>query len=308
MKILITGATGFIGKQTSKRFIELGHEVVCAGRSLDKLDSLKTKAKISYLDITDRESVNKLIFENKPDLLIHCAASVINKDLDNLRRTNVGGTRNVLDACFKNKIERVIYISSIAVLSGNKGAVLSDDLPLAANSLYGISKLEAEKVAIDYRNKGSKIAIIRPPMVYGEGEPHLLSLIARLIRWRMLPIIGDGNNKLHMVDIDNLVDLIMLCIENQEAYEGTYLVADKEIMKVKEFFDIIAKAQGAASPFHIHKCIIPILEKIPFFKDKLSIFTRDTICNTERAENNLGYVPRISVNDGLKRAVLACNR
>jgi len=308
MKILITGATGFIGKRASERLVEEGYDLICTGRSLEKLTALKDKVKLVYLDIEDSEAVGGLIDQERPDMVFHCAASVKNKNLEKLRRTNVDGTRNVLGACLANSVKRVIYISSIAVINGNQKVPLSDDLPLAAKNLYGISKLEAEEVAIEFRKKGLKVAIIRPPMVYGEGEPHLLSLIVRLIRWRMLPVIGDGNNKLHMVDIDNLVDLMMLCMDKEEACEGTYLVADKEIMQVKEFFQIIAKAQGVANPFHIHKCVMPLLRCVPFLRDKLSIFTKDTICNIVRAEDNLGYVPRISVNDGLKRAVLACSK
>ncbi|NQT94819.1 MAG: NAD-dependent epimerase/dehydratase family protein [Candidatus Omnitrophica bacterium] len=214
----------------------------------------------------------------------------------------------MFEACLKEKIERVVYLSSTAVIAGNSEVPLTDDLPFCATNNYGQSKIEAERVALQYRDKGLKTAIIRPPMVYGEEEPHLLSLIVRLIRWRLLPIIGEGNNKLHMVDIDNVVDVMLLCLSRNEAYEGTYIVADNEVLSTKEFLGIIAEAIDVRPPLHMHKSLIPFLEHTPFLKNKVTFFTKDRVYSIERIRDRLGYNPRISIYDGLRRVALACRK
>jgi len=306
VKVFVTGATGFIGNHLSKRLVAENHQVICAGRSLSKLKDISGRAKLLTLDIKDPVAIKKILLIEKPDIVFHCAALVDNASLDKLMLINAEGTRNVMEGCLDNNIRKVIYLSSISVISANSQKPLTDDLPYGATNRYGKSKIEAEKIALSYREKGLKVSIIRPCMVYGEGEPHLLSLLARLIRWRLLPIVGTGDNKLHLVGVDNVVDVMMLALKKEEAFEGTYIVADKEVLSVREFFSDIAKMQGVKPPFTIPEKFIPILEKTPFLGKKILFFKKDRIYSIERIEKVLGYTPRVSVYDGLKKAVISC--
>ena len=303
MNILVTGATGFIGKRLSQRLIKEGYTIVCAGRSLPRLDSFREKADIVYMDIENPSSVKKIIKKYRPEVVFHCAAKVDNSSLKELIRSNVYGTENVLRASLDEGVEKVVYLSSIAVISGNPQIPLTEDLPYAATNKYGTSKVEAEKIALDYRKKGLKISIIRPCMVYGQEEPHLLALLVKLIKWRLLPIIGKGENKLHLVDVDNVVDVMMLALSRDQAYDGTYIVADKEILSVAEFFNIIACSQGAKPPYHIHEKFIPVLEKVPFIGKRLLFFKKDRIYSIDSIKERLNYTPRVPVYEGLKKAV-----
>jgi nucleoside-diphosphate-sugar epimerase len=303
MKIFVTGATGFIGKRLSQRLVLEGHDVVCAGRRLSALGELLASVKPLYLDIGNVDSIKNILTKEKPDIVFHCAALVRNSSLPRLMRANRDGTRNVFEACFIENVKQVVYLSSIAAISGNPQIPLTDGLPFAATNNYGLSKIEAEKIAHLYRQKGLKVSIIRPVMVYGENEPHLLGLICRLIRWRMIPIIGYGKTKLQLVDIDNVVDVMMLALSNEKAYEGTYIVADKEILEVGEFIEYIAKCQSAKPPFRIPESVKIILEKTPFLKKQILLLTKNRVYSTERIEQCLGYTPRISVYDGLKKTV-----
>jgi nucleoside-diphosphate-sugar epimerase len=305
MKVLITGATGFIGKRLSERLAQEGHEVICTGRMLSKLDKLLNRVKAVCLDIEDPAALRDILSREKPEIVFHCAALVNSSSLDALMRINRDGTRNVLDACVKEGIERVVYLSSIAVISGNPQTPLTDDLPYSATNRYGESKIEAEKIALSYRKKGLKISIIRPVMVYGEHEPHLLGLLVRLIRWRLLPIVGLGSNRLQLVCVDNVVDVMMLALGKNEAYDGTYIIADKEPLSTREFFEFIAKTQGAKPPFTISEKLISFFDPIPFIGNRLSFFKKDRIYSIQRIKERLGYVPEISVYDGLKKAVLS---
>jgi nucleoside-diphosphate-sugar epimerase len=303
MKILVTGSTGFIGKRLSERLVSEGHDVICTGRRLSSLGELLSKAKPLYLDIEDLKSIKNILHKERPVIVFHCAALVSNGSLVKLMRANRDGTKNMLEACLSEGIERVVYLSSIAVVSGNSQIPITDDLPYSASNRYGQSKIEAEKIAMSYREKGLKVSIIRPVMVYGENEPHLLGLICRLIRWRLIPIIGDGKAKLQLVDVDNVVDVMMLALEDEKAYEGTYIVADKEILDVREFFEYIAKCRNAKPPFRVPERFLSTLEKIPFIEKQVSFFIKDRVYSIENIKEKLGYIPHISTYNGLKKAV-----
>ena len=306
MKILITGATGFIGKRLSERLVQDGHEVVCTGRILSKLNKLLSRVKAVCLDIEDPILLRDLLSRERPGVVFHCAALVDTSfPLHKLMRVNRDGTQNVFDACFKESIEKVVYLSSISVISGNSQTPLTDDLPYSATNRYGESKIEAEKIAFSYREKGLKVSIIRPVMVYGEDEPHLLGLLSGLIRWRLLPIVGSGENRLQLVSVDNVVDVMMLALDESKAYEGTYIVADKEILTTKEFIRYIAKVQNAPLPFDIPDKLVSFFAVLPFINKKVSFFKKERTYSIQRIIENLGYVPRISVYDGLKKAVLS---
>jgi len=305
MKVLVTGATGFIGKRLSQRLAQEGYELVCAGRRLSKLGSLLYKAKAVELDIRDPALLKSILRREKPDAVFHCAALVSNGSLASLMRVNRDGTRNLFEACFKESIERVVYLSSVAVISGNPQNPLTEELPYSAANRYGESKIEAEKIALSYREKGLKVCVIRPVMVYGEYEPHLLGLISKLVKYRLIPVVGSGENKLQLVCVDNVVDVMVLALSDERAYEGTYIVADKETLTVREFFEYIAKAQNANHPFVIYDNLLSFFELIPFIKKKLSFFKKDRTYSIERMKNNLGYTPRLSTYDELKKAVLS---
>ncbi len=306
MKILVTGATGFIGKRLSKRLVQNGYEVICTGRMLSKLGPLLDKVRAIRLDIEDPAVFREVLGIERPDMVFHCAALVNdNSPLDKLMRVNRGGTRNVLDACVKEDIEKVVYLSSISVINGNPQTPLTDDLPYSATNQYGESKIAAERIAFLYRKKGLKISIIRPVMVYGEDEPHLLGLLSRLIRRRLLPVVGSGCNKLQLVSVDNVVDVMMLALDNDAAYDGTYIVADKEILTAKEFIRYIAKVQNAPLPFDVPDNVVSFLARLPFIAKKVSFFKKERTYSIQRIIENLGYIPKVSTRDGLKKAVLS---
>ena len=308
MKILVTGATGFIGRSFSQRLMDNGHQVICAGRSLRKIEVFKDRAKLIHLDIQDAAEVGRILKQERPELLYHCAALVENGDLAKLRRVNVDGTRNVLDACLQAGVKKAVYLSSVAAVSANEQVPLTDDMPRRSHFPYGFSKVEAEEVAEEFRKRGLKIAILRPCMVYGEDEPHLLSLLVRLIRWRLLPVLGPGDKKIHLVSLHNVVDVMMLCVDNDKAYDGTFLIADEEALTIDEFFNIIADATGAKRPFHLPERSIPLLTSIPFIGPKVRFFLKDRIYSIDRIKTILGYHPRIKVCDGLPEAALSCLR
>jgi len=121
----------------------------------------------------------------------------------------------------------------------------------------------------------------------------------------VLPIVGPGHNRLQLVCVDNVVDLMMLALDRNETYEGTYIIADKEALNIRELFEYMAKVQGARGPFIIPENLASLLALIPFIGRRLSFFGKDRAYSIQRIKEKLGYVPRISVYDGLKKALLS---
>ena len=300
--ILVTGGTGFIGRNLIETLAKKENNVTALVRKSSNIIKLKNRGiHIVYGDINDLSSLKTAL--TGIDIVYHCAGYVRNASLKKLFRVNVEGTRNICQAALETGINRLIYTSSIAVISGNKQIPLTDDLPYSSTNNYGLSKLEAEKIVIEYRNKGLKTAILRPCMVYGPGEPHALNFLLNLIRWRLIPIIADGNAHWHLVHVNNVVNALILAGYMDQALSGTYIVADKEVLTVKEILNLMADAMGVKQPWHISKKFIPILSITPFIKDKLKFFLKDRIYNISCIIKKLGYNPAITTKEGLRKVI-----
>ncbi|MGB2601564.1 MAG: NAD(P)-dependent oxidoreductase [Candidatus Omnitrophota bacterium] len=306
MKILVTGATGFIGKNLVNNLLEKGHEVVCIVRKTSKVDYLKEK-KVSLVvaDLLDSDEVEKVFSEIGPEAVFHCAAAVMENNEGKLHNVNVTSTRNICKACYGNNIRRLVYLSSIAVISGNVKVPLTDDLPYKANSSYGRSKIEAEKVVMDFREKGLTAAVIRPCMVYGEDEPHGLDKMLRAVAARRIPVfdVPGMDSKLNLVHVDNVVQVLMLALEKDEALEGAFMVADEEAITLRKFFEICYDELGSSDPPVIPAWIGKILLLIPAVKKRADGYFKDRVYDISRAQDLLGYDPKVGTEDGLRQVI-----
>jgi nucleoside-diphosphate-sugar epimerase len=226
-------------------------------------------------------------------------------DVSDLLKTNVESTRNILDACYAQRTGRVVYLSSVSVISGNDKEVLTEDLPYNASSAYGRSKIEAEKIALYYREKGLKIAILRPCMVFGPGEPHELNRILGLtFKYPVLyPGLTDLHDKLQLGHIDNIVDALELAMVRNEALSGTFMVADREIITIKKFLEIALEVFQKRMPIIVPEEIMKAVLFIPWVKEKFDRMFKDRIYDITRAVRLLEYTPRISTEKGLTDTV-----
>lgn len=306
MRILVTGATGFIGGELSRRLLVEGHEVWALVRKTSRVDKIITMgARVVEGDVTDFSSIEKALAESSPGAVYHSAARVWDSDEEKLFRDNAAGTLNVCRACYERSIPRLIYLSSVSVVSGNREVPLYDGLPYKASDAYGRSKIEAEKAAVEYREKGLNTAIIRPCMVYGEEEPHALGGIIEGVKARRIPIleVPGMEGRLALVYVGNVVGSLVLALHGDEALEGTFMIADREVITIRKFLEIIADQLGAKSPFVVPGWVVRSVMAIPPVSKKITRYFKDRIYDISRAEKILGYAPPVSTEEGLRRTV-----
>ena len=301
MNILVTGATGFIGLNLIKKLSQnKDYNISCLLRRSSNVKKLSSyKVKLHFADITSENDLDKIT--EKFDVIFHCAAYVDDKNREKLFKVNVLGTENICKLALRLGAGKLIYISSVAVVSGNPQVPLTENLPYRATNLYGESKIEAEKIAVAYRKAGLSIAIIRPCMVYGEEEPHMMRQILKSIKRRLFPIINGGKNKFHLVYIQNVVDLMIFCLSNDKAFEESLFIADNEVLTVKEVFTIFSQVIGAKPPLVIPKKLTAILCLIPIWGRKIKFFTKDRAYSVERIKS-LGFVPAYPAKESLERS------
>lgn len=302
MNILITGATGFIGKNLVEGlFKEGGHTLFCFVRNPAKVKALEPyRVKLIYGDITDKTSLDKLL-NYKIDAIFHNAACVENKNPALLTRVNVLGSENICEIALSLGVKKLIYTSSVAVVSGNLQLPLIEDLPFKATNSYGESKIEAEKVILKYREKGLNIVIVRPPMVYGESEPHMMKVLLFVTKYRLFPLVDRGKAKFHLAYVKNVVKAMIFLLDKRKALEGSFFIGDEEVLTVREVFDTFAEALGVKPLPNLPIWLKPIVISFPFIGRKIGFFAKDRIYSLERIKS-LGFKAPFRAKDSLLRS------
>ena len=206
---LVTGGSGFLGINLVRYLLDRGHKV----RSIDKEPfDYPEKNKIDHIlgDIRDAKLMEKVT--KGVDIVIHCAAALPLYTPEEIFSTDIDGTRNVLEAAKKHKVDRVVHVSSTAVYGIPDHHPLVEDDKLDGVGPYGEAKVKAEWVCEEYRKDGMCVPIVRPKSFIG---PERLGVFALFYDWvkdgHGFPMIGSGNNRYQLLDVEDLCDSIYLC-------------------------------------------------------------------------------------------------
>jgi nucleoside-diphosphate-sugar epimerase len=253
MRVLVTGASGFVGRRVCAALLGGGHAVVAPVRSGVSRVPLQEGIEVEVLaDPLSAVALAPLL--GGVDGVIHLAARVhimtekVTDPLAEFRRVNVDGTRAVLTAAQEVGTRRLLYLSSIKVNGESRDTPYSElDTPCPVDP-YGQSKLDAEAVV---RSSGAGLSwtIVRPPLVYGPGVGgnfrRLLHLAGVASRWP-LPLGGIDNLR-SMIFVDNLADAIATSVAHPAARDRTFLVSDDHDVSVSELLRRLAVAIGGRS-------------------------------------------------------------
>ncbi len=307
-KILVTGATGFVGKRLVPALISAGHEVRCAVSK--KVDWLRTEQVV----------VNKL--ENNPDwsealagidVVIHLAARVhVMKEtstsaMDDYCKINSIATRDLANQAVQHRVRRFVFLSSIKV----NGEFTLKNTPFTEESMaqpedpYGQSKLQAEQYLQEIsQGTGLEVVIVRPPLIYGpEVKANFLKMLHLVRKGLPLPF-GRVKNSRSLVYIENLVSALCTVATHPNAANQTYLVADDDALSLTQMMSTLGKEMGKASR------LIPVPVGLMSFTfallGKKNINTRlfgSLEVSNKKIKSQLNWVPPVAATEGLRETV-----
>lgn len=288
MRIFLTGATGFVGRHLIKRLNN--HEVTCFIRKdSEDLKNFKTvKGDLKYV----ADVVNNL---KDFDVVIHLAANLWVTDNHTMYLDNVVATKNIIEACKKNGVKRIITLSSASATPEN----LSE---------YGKTKLEADKLIM---NSKLEYTILKPTMIYGDGGRGFTRILSHIKKYPIVPIVGHGKTLMQPVFVEDVVDVILKCLENPKAINKIYNVAGPKAVSMNELFDAISATLGKKK-FKLHipvrllyritNLMHPFNKKKRMTKEGIKTFYTDSNLDISETVKDLGFNP-IGLEEGLKKAL-----
>lgn len=322
MKVLVTGATGFLGGALARRLAARGDEVTVLGRNPARLAELE-RAGMRPLraDLTEAEAVRAAC--QGQELVFHCGAlSSAWGPAEAFYRANVLGTRQVIAGCEAAGVRRLVHVStpSIYFRFETRLNVAEDaSLPAQAANEYARTKLLAEAEIDRAFARGLPVITIRPRAIFGEGDNAILPrLIGRLAQGR-LRIIGDGQNITDLTYVENVVDALLLCAEAPASALGQkYNITNGEPLPLWPLIEKLCGALGYAYPrqripyplaLGLAGALEMVCNRLPGQPEPLltrymvGVLAKSTTLDISAARRDLGYVPRVAVEEGFERFV-----
>lgn len=310
INILVTGATGFVGQVLLKHLLKSGAYNVTA--ALRTETSFERCAAYILGDLTNATDWSAAL--NNQQVIIHTAARAhVMKDevanpLEEYRRVNVEGTLNLARQASVAGVKRFIFISSIKVngeQTHDMQLFRTDDFP-APEDAYGITKFEAEQgLQAVAAETNMEIVIIRPPLVYGPGVKGNFDSMSKLVAMGLPLPLGAIYNRRSFVGVDNLVDLIITCINHPAAANQVFLAGDGQDLSTTELLGGVARAMGKPSR------LIPLPSSLLLLCATLlgkKAMAKRLLCSLQvdisKAQDLLGWVPPLSVEEGLRRCFI----
>lgn len=309
MKYLITGGAGFLGINLIRYLLNHNHEVVSLDIADFTYNDVKDKVKIINGDIRDKGVVAQSM--EGIDIVIHTAAALPLYTEAEIFSTDIDGTRILLEAAIKSKVKRFIHVSSTAVYG------IPDHHPLYENDMldgvgpYGKAKIKAEEVCLEYRQKGMCVPIIRPKSFIG---PERLGVFALFYDWakdgKGFPMIGSGNNRYQLLDVEDLCDAIYACtVLDEKIVNDTFNIGAKEFTTMKEDYQAVLDYAGHGKkivglpekPIIATLKVLEAMKLSPLYKWVYETASKDSFVSIEKAEKVLGYKPKYSNKDALIR-------
>lgn len=321
--VLITGATGFLGKHIVPKLVEEGYHCKLLVRDLKKSQNIfDASNNIEYIvgDITDSNRLTDIFRQEnfKINYIIHLAALLGNWNISEKQIMDINylGTKKLLESM--PKIKHFIFCSTPGVLGfDHKNA--DENLPYSPRSSYERSKVAAEKAVQEIcASRNIDWTIIRPDFVYGPEDIRRVPLYKK-IRDRRMPLLGSGQSLLSPTYIKDVVGAFLKCITNPEAKNNIFNISGAPIT-VQELFNLIARLQNTTLPhlkipFFLCNAIAPACELLfknilkkspPITKSRVEFLTKHHSVNHDKAQKLLGYKPCFTTEEGMKKTLAWC--
>jgi nucleoside-diphosphate-sugar epimerase len=307
-KVLITGGAGFLGINLIRHLMARGYRISSLDveefdyPERDEIETIKG-------DIRDKALVDRAMED--ADLVVHTAAALPLYSPEDIYTTDVEGTRNVLEAARRHGVKRLVHVSSTAVYGIPDHHPLYETDKLEGVGPYGQAKIQAEMICLEYRARDMVVPIIRPKSFVG---PERLGVFALLYDWAFtghdFPMVGSGNNRYQLLDVEDLCEAIYLTLTLPESQvNDTFNIGAREFTTMKEDYQAVLDYAGHGKKvvgFPAAPAIwgLRVLDKLglsPLYKWVYETASKDSFVSIEKAERELGFEPRYSNKDALLR-------
>lgn len=324
MKVLVTGGSGFTGLHLVRALVERGDEVtvldISEGDPLDAgpLKSMGVRFIIGSVDDEDK------LAEAVPgqQVIFHLASAFrdIHQGAPLFQKIDVEGTRRLLIAARRAGVRRVIHCSTQGVHGSLPAGKVpgNEESPMAPIDYYCEAKVAAEAVCDEFIAGGMDIVNVRPTSIYGPGDTHGWLKLFRMCKKGRFLMLGSGKTSNHPVYVGNLVDAFLLAADVPEARGHTYLIGDDRYVSLNELVRLIGKVLGTDvriyrfpwyAPVYLLAYLMEMASKPfnyepPLFRRRLTWFATNRGWDISRARSELGYRPRIGLEEGLRKSML----
>jgi len=299
LKTLVTGATGFVGKHLVKRLVEEKRCVTCLVRETSDVKSLeRLGVEFVYGDLLSKDSIKEIVEKKGISIIYHLAGKVYSNNEKEFYKVNYEGTKNIFDACLNSRVNKFIFLSSLATI----GPALNNeelDEKTEPNPLtdYGRSKYLAENYILK-RNKKNELSVIivRSPLVYGVGMSRKSRFygILRMAKYGFLIKVGRKNNQIPLCHLDNLIIFFQMLEERNDFTKGVYHIRDDiyyDLHSIKEILEKILsrRIRTIQIPYNLKKVFLIC----PFInRDLVKELGYDWGINIDKLKKEFNFVPK----------------
>jgi nucleoside-diphosphate-sugar epimerase len=313
--VVVTGATGFLGSALVTELVKRQQPVHILVRDEKKArQQFGDAVTISPGDVTDEVQVQRAVAG--ATTIYHLAGRLYHPSIpaEVYRQTHVEGTRALLSACQgQTQLRRIVYVSTTGVYGVTGETPAAEEASFAPTNPYEATKLEGEQLALKaYQEQGLPVTVVRPGLVYGPGDLHLLGFFVSINKG-LFRVIDGGKAFLHPVYIDDLIAALLLCAERSHAPGRSYNIGGERPVTVRELATAIAHALGRELPAgsiplwlaNLASDIFAVMpgmkgEHAPLTRSRVKFLTSSRIYDISRARFELGYAPKVGLEAGMK--------
>jgi nucleoside-diphosphate-sugar epimerase len=315
MKVLVTGASGFLGSHIAEQLVEAGNEVRLLLRNTSSRAFLNFPHEVALGDVTEAKTLGAAVAGC--DAVVHAAGLIKARNEDEFAAVNELGTANLVTAIqvVNPDVKRFVYISSLAAHGPGPpdGSPRALDAPPEPVSAYGRTKLVGELILRESFLAGRTVAF-RMPVIYGPRDPALLPFF-RSVRWRIAPLLAGGKNRISIVYVEDAASAVVLGVTSQRDIGGkSYCPEDGNVYTWRELLTAIEEAVGRKAlmlptPRLAYQGAALVSAGFGWVTRRAVVFTPDKVremsqqawvCSGEALRRDLGWVPLVQKNEGAR--------